>query len=142
MIRFYNKDDLCSIMDIWLDSNIKAHNFIDPIYWRNNFSIVKEMMPQARLYVYEQQKELAGFIGIMEEYIAGIFVSSSQQSKGIGQELLNYAKSNHKELYLTVYKKNERAVTFYLREGFIIENKQIDDATGETEFVMAWTELK
>ena len=29
MIRFYNEDDLCRIMDIWLDSNIKAHNFID-----------------------------------------------------------------------------------------------------------------
>ncbi len=142
MIRFYNKDDLCSIMDIWLDSNIKAHNFIAPIYWRNNFSMVKEMMPQARLYVYEHQKELAGFIGIMEDYIAGIFVSSNQQSKGIGQELLNYAKSDHKKLSLTVYKKNERAVTFYLREGFIIKNEQIDDATGETEFVMAWTKPK
>jgi len=100
------------------------------------------MMPQAKLHVYEQQKELAGFIGIMEEFIAGIFVSSDMQSKGIGKELLNYAKSDHNKLYLTVYKKNEHAVTFYLREGFIIESEQIDDATGEMEFVMAWTRPK
>jgi len=35
-------------------------------------------------------------------------------------------------------KKNERAVRFYLREGFVIQGEQIDINTNETELVMKW----
>ncbi|MDR1771076.1 MAG: GNAT family N-acetyltransferase, partial [Hungatella sp.] len=36
----------------------------------------------------------------------------------MGSELLGYAKERHNKLLLNVYKRNERAVRFYLREGF------------------------
>ncbi|MCI6010626.1 MAG: hypothetical protein MRZ48_10915 [Anaerostipes hadrus] len=28
--------------DIWLDTNLKAHDFIPAKYWKNNFQLVKE----------------------------------------------------------------------------------------------------
>ena len=43
MIRRMQRADIDRVADIWLDTNIRAHNFISKQYWQNNFSIVKEM---------------------------------------------------------------------------------------------------
>jgi len=39
---------------------------------------------------------------------------------------------------LNVYQKNTRAISFYQREGFDVQNSGLDEATGEKEYVMAW----
>ena len=126
-------------MRIWLESNIKAHDFIDKSYWQDNYDLVQAMLPNATIFVYEEKKQIQGFIGLMGNYIAGIFVEESNQSKGIGRALLNYVKESNSELLLKVYKKNVRAVKFYEREDFVILKEQIDDNTCEIEFVMKWT---
>lgn len=138
MIRDFKAEDIEKIMKLWLDTNVSAHSFIENAYWNDNYEAVKEMLPQAKLFVVEQDGKLQGFIGLNQSYIAGIFVAEDSQSQGIGKQLLDYVKSKHKELSLQVYQKNERAVSFYLREGFTIILKQVDDNTGEAELVMKW----
>lgn len=138
MIRDFRTKDIDMVMELWLDTNILAHNFIDSRYWQDNFVTVKEMMPKATIYVYEQNGEIEAFIGLMEGFVAGIFVASEFQSKGIGKLLLDYSKSKYNELTLCVYKKNDGALRFYLREGFTISKEQVDENTGEIEFVMKW----
>jgi putative acetyltransferase len=138
MIRYFRMTDIERIMQLWLDTNIIAHNFIDSRYWRDNFGAVKEMMPKATIYVYEQNGDIQAFIGLMESFVAGVFVASDFQSRGIGKLLLDYSKCKHNELSLCVYKRNNPAVRFYLREGFTISGEQIDENTGEIEISMKW----
>lgn len=138
MIRELHKADIDKVADIWLDTNIKAHSFIPTEYWESNFEFVKEMMLQAEVYVYEVDHEIQGFIGMTDEYINGIFVCGEMQSQGIGKFLLDYAKSKKKKLLLNVYQKNARAISFYQREGFDIQCSDLDEATGEKEYVMVW----
>lgn len=137
MIREFKETDLNSIMKLWLETNISAHDFIDEEYWRNNYNQVKQMIPEAKIYVYEENS-IKGFVGLSGNYIAGIFVDMNSQSKGIGKALLDFIKKMNKELFLHVYKKNERAVRFYIREGFFVEDEQIDINTNEIELVMKW----
>lgn len=138
MIKFYKPEYLNDVMKIWLNTNINAHGFIEKSYWYDNYSMVKELMPQAVIYIYEHNEEIKAFIGMDGNYIEGIFVSNELQSKGIGKALLDYVKKKNNELNLNVYKKNDRAVKFYLREGFSISAEQIDQNTGEAEFNMMW----
>lgn len=138
MIRELHKADIDKVADIWLDTNIKAHSFIPAEYWESNFELVKEMMLQAEVYVYEVDHEIQGFIGMTDEYINGIFVCGEMQSQGIGKFLLDYAKSKKKKILLNVYQKNARAISFYQREGFDIQCSDLDEATGEKEYVMLW----
>lgn len=140
MIRILEETDLTAVMQIWLDTNIKAHNFISEEYWTANYAAVKEMLPQAEVYVYEDDDthQITGFIGLAENYIAGIFIKEVVQSKGIGKQLLNYVKEIKSTLSLSVYQKNVRAVSFYQREHFIIQSENIDDDTNEKEFIMNW----
>ncbi len=138
MIRELRKADINKVANIWLDTNITAHYFIPVQYWKSNFELVKELLLQATVYVYEDKQEIQGFIGLNNEYIEGIFVSDEMQSLGIGKFLLNYAKDKRSKLLLNVYQKNTRAISFYQREGFEIQCNGIDEATGERDYVMAW----
>ena len=71
-------------------------DFISEQYWINNYELVKEMLPQAEIYVFEVNKMIQGFVGLNNEYIEG-------------------------------------AISFYQREGFIIQCEGLDEATGEKE---------
>ena len=138
MIRELRKVDINKVAEIWLDTNIKTHYFISAQYWKSNFELVKELLLQATVYVYEDKQEIQGFIGLSNEYIEGIFVSAEMQSQGIGKILLNYVKGKRNKLILNVYQKNTRAMSFYQREGFEIQYSGLDEATGEKDYVMAW----
>ena len=136
MIRELRKVDINKVAEIWLDTNIKTHYFISAQYWKSNFELVKELLLQATVYVYEDKQEIQGFIGLSNEYIEGIFVSAEMQSQG--KILLNYVKGKRNKLILNVYQKNTRAISFYQREGFEIQYSGLDEATGEKDYVMAW----
>ena len=140
MIRQYNEGDIDTIIQIWLDTNIQAHHFISSDYWRANYDMVREMLPNAEIYVYEDDctKQIDGFIGLNDDYIEGIFVKETMQSKGIGKQLLNHAKEVKYTLKLSVYQKNEKAIKFYLREKFNVQSENVDANTGEKEFTMVW----
>ena len=57
MIRKLQKVDINRVADIWLKTNLKAHFFIPEQYWISNYEFVKEMLPQAEVYVYEDRSE-------------------------------------------------------------------------------------
>ena len=138
MIRKLLNGDIDRVADIWLKTNLKAHYFISNQYWKSNYELVKEMMSQYEVYVFEADKMIQGFVGLNDEYIEGIFVSDEMQSCGIGKLLLDYVKDKKVSLRLNVYQKNARAISFYQREGFIIQCEGLDEATGEKEYTMLW----
>lgn len=138
MIRELRKEDVNKVADIWLDTNIKSHDFIPAQYWKSNFEFVKEALLHAEVYVYEHDGKIQGFIGLNDAYIEGLFVSDEMQSQGIGKALLDYAKDKRSELLLNVYQKNIRAISFYRREGFEIQHNGLDEAVGEREYAMEW----
>lgn len=141
MIRKFKEDDLNTVMQIWFDTNIKAHHFISRQYWIDNYEMVKDILPKKEIYVYEDDNinQINGFIGLMDNYIAGIFVNKNNQSRGIGKQLLDYVKEIKETLNLSVYQKNIRAISFYQREQFIIQSEHIDNDNSEKEFIMIWS---
>ena len=141
MIRKFKESDLDKVMNIWLDSNIKAHSFISKIYWEGNHDFVKSVIPSAEVYVYEKDDNVCGFIGLDDNYIAGLFVEEAHRSNGIGKRLLEYVKAIKSELKLKVYQKNERTIAFYEREQFVVEAETVDENINEDEFVMSWRKV-
>lgn len=141
MIRKFKEDDLNTVMQIWFDTNIKAHHFISRQYWIDNYEMVKDILPKKEIYVYEDDNinQINGFIGLMDNYIAGIFVNKNNQSRGIGKQLLDYVKEIKETLNLSVYQKNIHAISFYQREQFIIQSEHIDNDNNEKEFIMIWS---
>ena len=141
MVRKFETQDLDAVMQIWLQANLDAHAFIPASFWEAHFEMVRDLLPQAELYVHEDAgtRQIDGFIGLTENHIEGIFVVKSARSKGIGKALLDHAKSFKPSLTLSVYRKNERALAFYRREQFVVQSEGIDEDTNEAELQMLWS---
>ena len=99
---------------------------------------MKEAFSQASIYAYFHEGTIVGFLGMMDDYIAGIFVLSAYRSLGIGTQLLNTAKSDHQQLTLAVYKKNAAALRFYQKNHFDSQEERLDPETNESEVLMSW----
>lgn len=138
MIRQLEPADIRRVMEIWLNGNVEAHSFIPREYWEANFALVQEQILQAEVWVCAENGEIQGFIGLADDWIAGIFVDEKYRSQGLGKQLLEYAKARHDSLSLSVYQKNPRAMAFYRREGFSLSVEGRDEATGEVEYTMVW----
>lgn len=129
---------LNDLLVLWLDSNKQAHSFIPDNYWIKNQALVRSALPQARLFVKEVDGEIVGFLGLVDTYIAGVFVKDSYQRQGIGQGLLEKVKAEVPSLTLSVFEKNQGAFNFYLQTGFRLVKKRFDEETNEVECVLIW----
>ena len=138
MIREFKMSDVEQVMKLWLAGNEDAHFFVPEEYWRIHYSEVQEALLEAEVFVYDTGEKILGFVGMINEYIAGIFVDKDSRSHGIGTQLLDYIKQRHDRFSLEVYQKNVRAIAFYRRENFSILSEASDEDTGEKEYIMVW----
>ena len=136
--RLKSPEELEKIMDIWLESNLEAHSFIAGTYWQDNYEYVRELIPKSDLYLAYVAGEVAGFIGIVDSYIAGIFIGSKYRGLGLGTRLLELGKDNYEKLYLDVYKKNKKSYEFYKKRGFSLVEENLDEENKEIEYRMSW----
>lgn len=142
MVRRADEADIDAILHIWLKTSIAAHHFIDASYWESKIDDMRNIyLPSGDTYVYENpdNKDISGFICIVDNTLAAIFVLPEKQGKGIGKELLNYIKRFKNKLSLTVYAKNILSIEFYKNQGFTITGKSIDAHTGEEEYIMTYS---
>lgn len=138
MVREFQRDDLERAAEIWLEANLQAHGFIPRAYWEEQLETVRDLLPQAELYVWQDGGAIQGFIGLNGDHVEGLFVRPPLQGRGIGKALLDRARDAHGRLTLNVYRKNERAAAFYAREGFQVRGEGVDGNTGEPEYTMVW----
>ena len=65
MIRMLQPQDTGRVMQLWLGGNLDAHAFCaQGNHWCEKVSMVRELLLQAEVYVYEQNGEIQGFVGL------------------------------------------------------------------------------
>lgn len=138
MIRNFEMADLEEVMAIWLEANLSAHPFIDKNYWINNVDFVKQVLPTSQITVFEESGIIKGFIGIVDQYIAGLFVAQAYQHQGIGTQLLESVQLTYPTLHLEVYIANQQATHFYEQNGFKIIGEKQNMDTHHPEYFMVW----
>lgn len=141
MIRLMIDEDMDAVMDVWLKTNISAHDFIPENYWIGNYHAVKgEYLPAAENYVYIENNEIKAFISVItKSFIGALFVSSDVQGKGIGGKLLEYCKDLYSKLDVAVYLDNKQAIDFYKKQGFSFKKEQTNKDSGHIEVIMTWS---
>src|SRR5690606_27917944 len=127
------------IIDIWLEASRLAHDFIPYEFWLKRAGDMEAVyLPKAETYVLEIEGEVAGFVALIGDYLAALFMRPMQQGQGYGKRLLDAVKSRREFLTLCVYAKNTRAVAFYLAAGFRTIEERLENQAGEAEIVMEW----
>ena len=127
------------IVDIWYEASVRAHDFISSVYWEENKEIMAiKYIPESETYIVTENNTIEGFVSMVDNYLAAIFVKPDRQRLGFGKALLGYVKGKRSEILLKVYKKNSGSVRFYLSQGFKELKEEVDSGTGEIEIVMEW----
>lgn len=139
IIRLNKNTEIDKIIEIWYEGSLIAHDFIDKNYWKSQQKEMKEKyIPMSETYVASKEEDVVGFVSMMDNYLAALFIGVNHQGGGYGKELLDFIKRQRENIQLKVYKKNKKAVDFYLRNGFVIKEETIDKQTSEEEFLMEW----
>ena len=137
MIRKATKEDLPRIAEIQV-FNYRLYFY--PIFRSDEYyfqelqvpSLIRDYESQLdSLYVYDDGV-VKGFIRIEGTYIAKLFVEPVLQNGSIGSKLLEYAIKEHNADHLWTLEKNEKAIRFYERHGFIATGeKKLEEGTSE-----------
>ena len=129
LIRPLAADDVNILADIWLRASKIAHDFIAEDVLSEQYQLVKDIyLVQAENWVIVSGDRVAGFIGLLDHHIGGLFVDPDFQGQGLGFKLLQHAHDLKKHLQLHVYERNQQAVRFYQKYGFeIIQRDETDD---------------
>ena len=139
MIRKFEPRDMDRLLDIWLSASIKAHDFIDASFWQANIESMRDVyIPASETFVLEDSEDVFGFYSLLDSQLAALFVDPAHRCKGFGKQLLDHAKCLRKELSLSVYKENTPSVGFYTSQGFKRVKEQIDEQTGQAEYLMCY----
>ena len=137
-IRWMAPEDLDRVAWIWLEGNLSGHPFIPASYWKENAPAVREQLAAAAVLDCQREGEIAGFVGLDGESIAGLFVAPDQQNRGVGTALLRHCQQRYPRLRLTVYEENEGARRLYERLGFRQTASRETPHPGHRELVMEW----
>ena len=139
MIRVFKAEDSKEVVKLWYEASVIAHDFITPKYWEDKKGDMEHIyIPNSETYVYEEEKRVLGFVSLVDNYIAAIFVAPGEQGRGIGKEMMQFVKQKRSTLELGVYAKNTNSIAFYEKQGFVVVERDIDVATGEEEVVMKY----
>lgn len=100
---------------------------IKPYDWFSEGGAVLKENPD--IYLFIDEGELIGSVGCFGNEIDDLFVQSKYQNKGYGRKLLILAMNNiiskgYDDIRLHVAEWNKGAVQMYLREGFVIVQKE------------------
>lgn len=89
------------------------------------------LFEKVRFYLASKLKKTDSAPALAKFRLMSIAVSSGKQSRGVGVEMLNYFENvlRGRGIYaygLSVRKENERAINFYVRNGFAVEKETSD----------------
>ncbi|WP_231514825.1 GNAT family N-acetyltransferase [Oceanobacillus salinisoli] len=92
-------------------------------------------------YVIASETEIVGFIS-MDDYLAALFIGMNHQGNGYGKKLPEFIKERREHIHLKVYQKNNNTVHFYLRNGFVVKEKLIDEKLQRKSFLWNGKKIK
>ena len=140
MIRPFSDNDMEDVVRVWLEASIQAHAFIPRSYWEAAEKDMRElylpMSDEIVLHVDDATGQVDAFLAFVGTFLAALFVEPRAQGKGLGSRMFRIARRMHPDLSLSVYKENERAVSFYRKQGLVVFGERVEEKTGHEELLM------
>lgn len=125
-----NETLIKELLNVWENSVRATHKFLS----NEEIEKIKEFVPQAlsgisHLIIYTDKCEIPiAFMGIENQKLEMLFITSEYRGKGIGKKMLLYGIENYKVNNLAVNEDNPQAKGFYEHMGFkVYQRNELDD---------------
>ncbi|MGG0642578.1 GNAT family N-acetyltransferase [Sporosarcina gallistercoris] len=139
MIRAFEESDMDTVVAIWYKGSLQAHHFIVADYWASQVMDMREKyIPMSETHVLTTHSKVIGFISMVDNYLAALFIDTEWQNKGAGKQLLDFEKGRKSTIQVKVYKENLSAIRFYRKNTFVVKEEITDEQTDQREYLMEW----
>ena len=119
MIRNFQNEDEDNLVQVWRQANAVGHPFLQTkVVQQIEKDLRNQYLPQSKTWVYLLDKEIVGFICMLQNEIGGLFVLPQYHGQGIGTQLIDHVRNLYGALAVEVFEKNEKGKTFYFHYGF------------------------
>ncbi|HEX6819090.1 MAG TPA: GNAT family N-acetyltransferase [Ktedonobacterales bacterium] len=127
--------DFVRVVEVWEASVRATHHFVTeadiqifkPLVWDG----LREVPAEHLLAVRDGEGRVVGFIGVVDDEIAMLFVHPDWRGRGIGRRLLTHAVTTLGATRLDVNEQNDQALGFYRRMDFTVVGRSERDYTGK-----------
>ncbi len=125
--------DYDELTEVWEASVRHTHHFLTEEDIRFYKPLVRnEYLAAVELYIIRNaERKIAAFMGLSHEQIEMLFVNRSEQGKGYGKRLLQYAILKRQIDKVDVNEQNGKALGFYLHMGFQTIGRDETDSQGK-----------
>jgi putative acetyltransferase len=126
------KDDYEEILEVWESSVRATHDFIsDEDIEEMKPQILNQYLDMVELYcLKDHEGRIAGFLGVVEDDLAMLFVAAGYRGQSVGKTLLQFAVESKGSRKVDVNEQNEQAVGFYKHMGFRVVGRSPLDGQG------------
>ncbi len=138
MIRLMNHNDIDNVMDIWITAAISAHRFMNQSFWLKQYRKVKQKLKDTPAYVICEEQRIVGFAVVDKQRLAALYIISGKQRNGYGSLLLRHIQDQCEELYAEVYVKNNKALQFFKKHGFVIASQEKNPDSHQVQNTIQW----
>lgn len=133
MIRelvFEDKEEYIKMVSDFYSSDAVSHK-IPEEYFERAFQAAIEKNPMIKLYILEQEGNIAGYAAIAVTFttegggntiwLDELYIKKEYRGHGLGRELIKFLKEDKsvKRIRLEITPVNERAKKLYISEGFV-----------------------
>ncbi|MEW6640718.1 MAG: GNAT family N-acetyltransferase [Pseudomonadota bacterium] len=142
-LRPYTAADEDAAIALWQQTWQLAYPSIDFAarvpWWRERWRT--ELVPAAQIVVAEQNGALAGFVTIdASGYLDQLVVGPDHWGSPIGRLLVDEAKQlSPSGITLLVNDDNARAISFYRKNGFADDGRDVNPVSGRPVLRLRWT---
>lgn len=131
MIRPYRETDVEDLLEVWERASRLAHPFLSEDFMEKERADIRNAyLPVAETWVWEEDGRVVGFMSLLGNEVAGLFVLPSRHRSGIGRAFIDHARDLRGELEVEVFKENAIGRAFYSRCGFTPLREIVNAATG------------
>lgn len=138
MIRQYREDDTDAVVTAWRQASDRAHPFLSKAFLDREAEALRDVyLGAAETWVCEVDGRVVGFIALIENAVAGLFLDPRHQRRGLGKAMLDKAVAVKGALTVEVFKLNTAGRQFYAAYGFRTVSEFVHEPTGQVTIRMA-----
>lgn len=137
MIRQFREDDTDAVVTAWRLASERAHPFLSKAFLDREAEALRTVyLGVAETWVCEADGRVVGFIALIENEVAGLFLDPRHHRRGLGKAMLDKAVSVKGALKVEVFKQNTSGRQFYAAYGFRALDECVHEPSGQATVQM------
>jgi putative acetyltransferase len=117
-------------LEIWRAAVDATHGFLTPEDRLAIERLVAEWLPNAELWIVDDDDTAAGFLVMEGRMIEGLFVDPAMHGRGFGTALLTHALALAPDARVDANEQASNALPFYESRGFVRTGRSESDRQG------------